>query len=181
MQNHPVIIHRIANAVYARYAGDYYGVVALEQRLGRRQAHLLDVLVYARILLYEQVAGRYISFRLVIIVIGYKVLDGIFRKELAHFSIELSRQRFVRRHDDRRTAQPRDHVSHGEGFAGPCHTQQRLERKTVLYSFNQLIDSLGLIAGRRKYLMQLVRTIGEGNDHRYNFRFGYFLIFLITS
>ena len=129
--------------------GDDDGIVPLEQRLGRRQAHLLDVLVDAGILLDEQIARRHVGFRLVIIVIGYKILDGVFRKELAHLRIKLRRQRFVGRHDNRGTPQPRDHVGHGEGLAGTCHAEQCLERKAILYPFHQLVDRFRLVAGRR--------------------------------
>ena len=45
MQHHAVIVGRIADAVDARHARHDHHIAPLHQALGRRQAHLLDVLV----------------------------------------------------------------------------------------------------------------------------------------
>ncbi len=68
------------------------------------------------ILFYIGVGGRYIGLRLVVIVIGYKILDGIVRKKGFHFAVQLSRQRLVVRQDHGRTVKPCNHVGHGEGL-----------------------------------------------------------------
>jgi len=46
-----VIVDGVADAVDAGHGRDDHDVLAFEQRLRRRQAHLLDVLVDARVLL----------------------------------------------------------------------------------------------------------------------------------
>jgi len=58
VQDHAVVIDGVADAVDAGHGRDDHGVFAFEQRLRRRQAHLLDVLVDARVLLDIEVARR---------------------------------------------------------------------------------------------------------------------------
>ena len=161
-----MVVDRIADTVNARHGADDDGVAPLQQRLGRGQAHLLDVLVDAGVLLDEQVARRHIGFRLVVIVVGNEIFHRVFREELAHFGIQLRRQRLVRRHDHRRAPDLRDHVGHGEGLAGAGHPQQGLKRQAVVDALHQLGDRRRLVAGRRKRLMQTERAIGEGDEHR---------------
>ena len=131
VQDHAVIIDGIADAVDRGNGGHDHRVIAFQQGFGCRQAHLLDVLVDAGILLDEQVTRRNVRFRLVVVVIRHEVLDRIFREELAHFRIELRRQRLVGRHDDRRPPGNGDHVGHGVGLTGSGHAEQRLESQAV--------------------------------------------------
>jgi hypothetical protein len=56
VQDHAVVLGRVADAVDRRHRGDDHHVAPLHQRLGRRQAHLLDVLVDRGILLDVEVA-----------------------------------------------------------------------------------------------------------------------------
>ena len=58
-------------------------VAALEQRLGRRQAHLLDVLVDRGVLLDVGVARGHVGLGLVVVVVRDEVLDRVVREELA--------------------------------------------------------------------------------------------------
>ncbi len=161
VQDHAVVVDRIADPVDAGYRCDDHSVGALEQRFGRRQPHLLDVLVDARVLLDIQVAGRDIGLGLIVVVVGDEVLHRIVGKELSHLRIQLRRQRLVGRQNQRRPAEPGDHVGHGVGLARAGHSEQGLERQAVLDPFDQLVDGLGLVSGRRKRLMQLERAARE--------------------
>ena len=165
-QDHAVVVGRVADAVDRRHRADDHGVAPFQQRLGRRQPHLLDVFVDARILLDEQIARRHVGFGLIVIVVGDEILDCVFREELAHFRIQLRRQRLVRRHDQRRPAQAGNDVGHGESLARAGHPQQGLVRQAVLDPLDQPGDRGGLVAGRRKRLEQTEGTIGEGDEHR---------------
>ncbi len=80
MQDHAVVIDRIADAVDRRHGAHDHHVAPLEQALGRRQAHLLDVLVDRRILLDEQVARRHVGLGLVVVVVGNEILDRVLRE-----------------------------------------------------------------------------------------------------
>ena len=165
VKDHAVVFRRVADAIDRRNRGDHDAVLPLQNRFGRRKAHLLDVLVDRRILLDVQIARRHIRFGLVIIVIGNEILDRIFGKELAEFGIELRRERLVRREHDRRPAGACDHVGHGVGLARARHAKQRLISEPVLDALDQLVDRLRLVAGRQKRLVQLVGTVGKRHDH----------------
>ena len=83
VQHHLEVGLRIAEAVDRGHRGDDDRVGPLEQRLGRRQPHLLDVLVDRGVLLDVGVGGRHVGFRLVVVVVRDEVLDGVAREVLA--------------------------------------------------------------------------------------------------
>ena len=163
VQDHAVVIHRVADTVDGRDGGDDHAVLPLQHRLGGRQTHLLDLLVDAGILLDIHVARRHIGLGLVIVVIGNEILHRVLGKELAHLGIQLRRQRLVRRHHDGRPPGARDHVGHGEGLAGAGHAQQGLICETILDALHQLRDGRGLVACRFERQVQQVGTVGEGD------------------
>ncbi len=69
-----------ADAVDAGDRGDDDHVVAFEQRARRGVAHPVDLLVDRGFLLDIGVGARHIGFRLVIIVIGDEIFDGVVRE-----------------------------------------------------------------------------------------------------
>ena len=115
-----------ADAVDAGHRGDDDHVVALEQRPRRRVPHPVDLLVDRRGFLDVEVAARHIRFRLVVIVIGDEILDGVVREERLHLAIELRRQDLVRREDQRRLLDRCDDVRHREGLARAGDPEQDL-------------------------------------------------------
>ena len=145
-----MVLDRVADAVDARDGRDDDRVAALEQRLGRREPHLLDVLVDARVLLDVEVARRDVGLGLVVVVVGDEVLDRVLGEELAQLGVELRGERLVRREDERRPAEARDHVRHRVGLARAGHAEQRLEGEPVAHAFGELVDRLGLVAGGRE-------------------------------
>jgi hypothetical protein len=161
VQDHAVVIDRVADAVDRRHGAHDHHVAPLQQALGRAQTHLLDVLVDRRILLDEQVARRHIGLGLVVVVVGNEILDRVLGKELAEFRVQLRRQRLVRRQHQRRPAQPRDDIGHGVGLARAGDAEQSLEREAVVEALGQQADRLGLVSRRRKRLVQAPRTARE--------------------
>ena len=155
VQQHLQVGIGIAETVDCRHRGDDDSVAALHQRLGRRQPHLLDVLVDRRILLDEGIRGRHVGFRLVVIVVGDEVLHRVTRKKFLHLAVQLRRQRLVVRHDDRRALQPLNDVRSGEGFARAGYPEQGLMRQAVLDAAHQGVDRLGLIAGGFEFGFEL--------------------------
>ena len=138
---HLRVVLGLADAVDRADAGHDDHVAPLEQALGRRQPHLLDVFVDRAVLLDEQVALRHVGLGLVVVVVADEVLDRVLRKELAELAVQLRGQRLVRREDDRRPAQPRDHVGHREGLARAGHAEQRLVGEAVVDALDQLARS----------------------------------------
>ena len=113
VQHHRQVGARIAEAVDARDRGDDDRIAPLEQRLGGREAHLLDVLVGRGVLGDVEVAGRHVGLGLIVIVVRDEVLDRIVGKVLSQLAIELRRQRLVVRQHQRRPLHPGDDVGDG--------------------------------------------------------------------
>ncbi len=135
-----------ADTVDARHRGDDDDVVALEQRPRRRVAHAVDLLVDRGILLDIGVGARDIGFRLVVVVIGDEILDGVVGKETLELAVELRRQRLVGREDQRRALRRFDHLGHGEGFAGAGDAEQNLGAVVPPHAFDQFGDRRRLVA-----------------------------------
>ena len=167
VEDHGVVFGRVTNTVDRRDRRHDHDVAAFHQRLGCRKSHLLDVLVDRGVLLDEQVPRRHIGFRLVVVVVGNEVLDGVFREELAHLGIQLRRERLVRREHHGRTAELRNHVGHRVGLARPGDAEERLESQPVVHPFDQLFDRLRLVAGGRIRLVQPERAARIGDEVGY--------------
>ena len=90
---------------------------------GRFQAKLLYFVIDRQILFYVGISSGYISFGLVIIVVGNKILDRILRKELSEFSIQLRNKRFIMTQDKSRSLNLLDDIGNGEGLSGTGHPQ----------------------------------------------------------
>ena len=161
---HRVVVGRIADAVDARHGGDDDRVLPLQQRLGRREPHLLDVFVDRGIFFDEQIARRHVRFGLIVVVVGNEIFHRVLGEKFLHFRVQLRGQRFIRCHHQRRAAKLCDHVRHRVGLARAGHAQQGLEGEAVVDAFDQLDDRLRLIACRWKWLVEFVGGIGEGDD-----------------
>ena len=159
--HHLVVGLGLANAVNRRHGGHDHHVAPLQQALGARQAHLLNVLVDRRVFLDEQIALRHIGLGLVIVVVADEVLDGILGEKLAELAVQLCGQRFIRRKHNGRASHAGDHIGHGVGLARAGHAQQGLEHLAVLQALHQLFNRLGLVPGRRVGLVQLKGRVGE--------------------
>ena len=106
------------------------------------------------VLLDEGVGSRHVSLRLVVVVIGDKILHGIFRKKITHFRIELRSQCLIGCHDDGRPLYSLDNIGDGKSLARTGYTQQCLPCLTCLQPGDQAINCRGLITGRRKFALQ---------------------------
>jgi hypothetical protein len=140
-------------------------VAPLHQRLGRRQAHLLDVLVDRGILLDVEVARGHVGLGLVVVVVRNEVLDRVLREELAELGIELRGERLVGGENERRTPEAGDDVGHRVGLARAGDAEQRLESEPVADALRELLDRLGLVARRRVDFAQFERAVGENLIH----------------
>ena len=137
-----------ADAIDRTDGGHDDGVAPLQHAFGRRQAHLLDVLVDRAVLLDEQVALRDVGLRLVIVVVADEGLDRVLREERSKLAVELCRQRLVGGEDDCRPTDLGDKVFHRERLPGTGHAGQRLVTIAGLDRLQQFRDRLPLIAAR---------------------------------
>jgi len=109
-------------------------------------AHAVDLLVDGGVLGDIGIGGGDVSLRLVIIVIGDKVLHGIVREELAELRTELRRQYLVVGDDKCRALQLLDDVGHREGLARARDAQKDLVLQPVAETLHEPGDGRGLVA-----------------------------------
>ena len=150
VQDHPVVRDRIPEAVDRGHGGDDDAVAVLQQRLRRREPHLLDVVVDRGVLLDVGVGRGDVGFRLVVVVVGDEVLDGVVREELAHLPVELRGQGLVRSEHQGRPPCPLDDLRHRERLSGAGDPEQRLVGQPGLDPLDEPLDRGGLVAGRGK-------------------------------
>jgi len=103
---------RVAKGIDARDGGNDDDILTREKSGRGRQAQPLNLLVDVGILLDVQIVPGNVRLRLVVVVIGNKVLDDIMGKELAELGIELGSKRLVVREDERRLLHLFDHLRH---------------------------------------------------------------------
>ena len=106
---------------------------------------LVDFLIDGRILLDEGIRTRHVGFRLIVIVIGYKVFDGVVGKQFLEFTIQLRSQGLVVSQYQGWPLHLCHHVGHGEGFAGTGHAQQYLMGIPPPQAVHQFGNGLRLI------------------------------------
>ena len=117
---------RVAEAVDARNAGNHNHVAALEQRARRRESQAVDLVVDRRFLLDVRVGSRNVSLRLVVVVVGDEILDGVFGEEVFELLVQLRGERLVVGDDERRALGALDDGSDGEGLAAAGDAEQHL-------------------------------------------------------
>ncbi len=123
--HHPVhVLLRGAEAVDAGHRRDHDHVPAGEQRVGRRVAQPLDLLVDRGVLLDVGVRLRDVRLGLVVVVVRDEVLDRVVGQQLAELVRQLRRQRLVRRHHQGGPLQLLDHPGRGGRLAGTGGTEQ---------------------------------------------------------
>ena len=108
----------------------------------------VNLVVYLRILFDICVSGRYISLRLIIVIVGHKVFHRVLREKLLEFTVKLCGQSLVVTDYKRRLLYFLDYVGHGEGFAGTGNSHESLRSIAVQYAVCQPFYGLRLITGR---------------------------------
>ena len=111
-------------------------------------AELLHLLVDRGILLDIGIGLRHIGLRLVVVVVGDEVDDGVVREELLHLACHLRRKRLVRLHDERGLVHGLDRLCHRERLARSRDAQKRLIAKAAPHAVCQLLYGLGLVSCR---------------------------------
>ena len=138
---------RASQAVDAGHAGHHNGIRSLQQ--GRRSGvpKLIDFVVDIRILLDISIRGRHVRLRLIVIVVGDEVFHRVLRKKLLHLPVELRRQGFVVRNNQRWLLNLLDDLRHGERLSGTGDPHQGLVPIPGQNAVHNMIHRLGLIPG----------------------------------
>ena len=141
-----LVVERRTQAVDTGYGSHDDNVTTLRQGSRRRVTQLLDFVVDLGVLFNIGVCGRHIGFRLVVVVVGYKILHCILREELLEFAVKLCSKCLVMGNDQGRFLHLLDDVGHGKCLTGACNTHQGLVLFPSFYAVYKLFYRLGLIA-----------------------------------
>ena len=87
---------------------------------------------------------------MIVVIIGDEILHRIVGEKFSKLPIQLRRQGFVGRHDDRRPLNSFDNLSDRKGLTRPRNSEQSLVTKTILKASNNAINSMRLVPCRRK-------------------------------
>ena len=123
-------------------------VPALHERSRRGVTHPVDLVVDERILFDVGVALGDVRLGLIVVVVRDEVLGGVVREERLELTEELGRKRLVRRDDEGRPLDVRDHVGHREGLSRPGHAEQHSVATAVLDEASEPLDRLRLVTAR---------------------------------
>ena len=88
-EQHSVIRFGRAEAVDAAHAGDDDAIAAFEQRARGGEAQLVELVVDGGFFFDVDVAGRQVSFRLVVVVVADEIFDRVIGEEGAELVVEL--------------------------------------------------------------------------------------------
>ena len=138
------------DAIDTGHRGHDDHIVPFQQRPRCRVAHAVNLFVDLAFFFDIGVRPRHVCLGLIIIIVGHEVFDRIVRKEPFEFTIQLRRQCFVGRKDDRRSLSFLDHLGHGECLARAGRAQQNLILFPAQHTSRQLLDRGGLVACRLK-------------------------------
>ena len=146
---------------------DHDHVAPGEQRVGRRVAQPLDLLVDRGVLLDVGVGLGDVGLGLVVVVVGDEVLDRVVREQLAQLVGELGRQGLVGLHHQERPLHLLGHPGHGRGLAGAGRAEQDDVLLAALDALGDLRDRGRLVARRLVVGLHLERRhaalqIGDG-------------------
>ena len=106
------------------------------------------IIVDGGIFFDEGIGLRDVCFRLVVIIVRYKIADSIIRHQLAEFCAQLRCQGLIRFQDQRRPLQLFNKPCCCSGFTGTCSTQKDDIAFPIIEPLRKLINSFGLVAGR---------------------------------
>ncbi len=172
--DHSGVIFGRAQAINAGNTGHNDDVPAREKRMGGRMAQFVDIVVDRGIFFYVGVGSRHVCFRLIIVIITYKIFHGISGKKLAELVIELGRKSLVGRENKRGPVAFGNYICHTECFAGTGYAKKHLAWHSGPDILADCVNGLGLVAGWR-----VICPESERNGWRIdiqNFRFVFSII-----
>ena len=147
-QQHAVVGLGRTETINATDAGDNYAVAPLEERAGGRQPEFVEFVVDGCFLFNVGVAAGEVGFRLVVVVITDKVLDGVFRKEPSKLMEELRGQGLVMGQHQGWPSRLLDDLGHGVGLARTGHAEEHLMLLAVCEAAGERVNGGLLVALR---------------------------------
>ena len=146
--DHAAVVDGVAQRVDAGHRCHNDDVPPLRKRRRSRVAQAVDLIVDGAVLFNIGIGAGDIGFRLVVIVVGNKILHRIVREKGPELGAELGRQRFVMGQHQGGAVALGDDVCHRKGLAAAGDAQQGLAPVAALHSLHKLLDGLRLVARR---------------------------------
>ena len=146
--DHAAVVDGVAQRIDAGHRRHNDDVPPLGQSRRRRMAQPVDLVVDSAVLFNIGVGAGDIGFRLVVIVVGNKILHRIVREKGPELGAELGRQRFVMGQHQGGAVALGDDVCHRKSLAASGDAQQGLAPVAALHSLHKLLDGLRLVARR---------------------------------
>ena len=135
-----------AQAVDARDRGDDQRIGPRQQRLRRRMAQPLDLVVDRGVFLDVGVGVRDVRFGLIVVEVRDEILDRVVGKEIAELGAQLRGERLVVAEHQRRLLHELDDPRHRHRLAAAGHAQQRLRAVAAQDACGQRVGRRGLVA-----------------------------------
>ena len=145
---HIAVQVRHSQSVNARNGRNDDNVAPFHKTVRRGKTQFVDFLVDCRVFFDVEVPRRNVGFRLVIIIVGNKIFDGVVREKSLKLAVELGGKRFVVADDERRTLYALNDFCHRKRFSASGNAFERLVAVAAQKSFRQFFDCLSLIACR---------------------------------
>ena len=145
---HVMVIDRVSQRIDAGNACHNNHVPTLPKCGSCRMAQLFDLVIDRGILFNISIGVGNIRFRLIVIVVGYKIFYRVVRKKLLKLGTELSCQCFIMGEDKGWTVDVGDDICHRECFSRAGNSKQGLFFHPAQNPFGQLFDCLWLISCR---------------------------------
>ena len=155
--------HRIPESVDRGHGGDDNHIPPFHEGGRRAEPQSIYVFIDGCIFLYESIRRGNIGLGLIIVVVGDEILDSIAGKELPQFSIQLSGERLVVAHDERRAIDLGNHRGQRHRLSAARHAQQCLPFVAAAHALGQLTNRGGLVAHRLEWKLKVEAGHGLGS------------------
>ena len=161
LRTHPQSDHhffkilRLAQAVDTGDRGHHNDIPPLHQRGGGRQAQPVNFLIDRGILFNKCVRVRYVGLRLVIIIIGNKILHRVVGKKLLKLRAQLGRKGLVVGQHQGGALHLLDDLGHGKRLPRAGYPQKRLLLQAMFYAGRQRRNGRRLVSRRCIFADQL--------------------------
>lgn len=144
-----LILVNITDTIDTGDGGDDDDVFSREEALSRRMTQSIDLLVDGGFFFDVGSGLHHVCLGLVVVIVGYEVVDGILWKKLLELLSELSGKGLVVCHDESRTLETRDDIRHGKCLARASHTEKCLKIIACLDRSHECLDRVRLVASGR--------------------------------
>ncbi len=88
----------------------------------------------------------HIGFRLIVVIVGDEIFNGVIGEEFLELAIQLGRERFVGRQDNCRALHSGNHIGNRKGFPRAGDAQQGLMHQAIIQPLHELANCLRLIS-----------------------------------